>query len=113
QRVTLRGRQRQQIGEESQVLTRWRGARQQGFELPQPRLRWVVAYEPRRAAELVDKRIERAVLVIRRAEIAQAKIRLGVKPPLEGCGDARLPDAGLARNQHHLTFSHFRPCPAA
>ena len=79
QRMALRSGQRQQIGEKSHILVRRCGASQHGFELLQLGCRRIVAYETRRAAELVDEWIECAVLVIGRAEIAQAQVRLGVE----------------------------------
>ena len=79
QRVALRSRQRQQIGEERHILVRRRGAGQQGLELLQLGRGRIVAREPGRPAELVDERKQRAVLVIGRAEIAQAEMRLGVE----------------------------------
>ena len=39
----------------------------------------IVAPESRCPSELVDEGIERAVLVVRRAEIAKAEMRLGVE----------------------------------
>ena len=51
--------------------------REQRLQLVQLCLGRVVAREPGGAFELVDERIERAVLVMRRAEIAQAGMRLG------------------------------------
>jgi hypothetical protein len=71
QRVALRSRQRHEIGEECHILIREGGACQQRFELFQLGGRRVIVREPRRAAELIDERIERAVLVKGRAEIAQ------------------------------------------
>src|ERR1700720_4229832 len=62
--IMLRSRQRQQVGEQCHVLIRWCGAGQQGVELLQPRSRRIVAREPGCPGELVDERIERAVLVI-------------------------------------------------
>src|SRR5919204_5728316 len=79
QQVALRSRQRQQVGEKRHVLVRWCRAGQQGFELPQPCCGQIVAHEPRSSAELVDERKQRAVLVVRRAEVAQAEMRLDVE----------------------------------
>ena len=106
-------RQRQQIGEECHILVGRRGAGQQGLELLQPGSGRVVAREPRCPAELVDEREQRAVLVIGRAEIAQAEMRLGVEALLQCRGDARLADAGLARDQHDLAVARLgaRPAP--
>jgi hypothetical protein len=59
----------------------------------------VVAREPCRPAELVDERVERAVLVIGRAEIAQAEVRLGVEALRQCRGHARLADSGFTGDQ--------------
>src|SRR5882762_1411693 len=63
--------------------------------------------------ELVDEREQRAVLVIGRAEIAQAEIWLGVEALLQCRNDARLADAGFARDQHDLAVAGLgaRPAP--
>jgi hypothetical protein len=63
--------------------------------------------------ELNDEGVERAVLVVRRAEIAQPGIRLGTDV-LEKCRrEPRLADAGLAGNQHHPPLAGLRLLPAA
>ncbi len=65
--MALGRRQRQQVGEERRILT-WRGdGGEQGFELLQPGRGWVIARKPRRMAELVDEREQRAVLAVGRA----------------------------------------------
>ena len=51
----------------------WRGRRQQRLQLGEPHLGRVVAREAGGALELRDHRVERAVLVVRRAEVAQAR----------------------------------------
>jgi hypothetical protein len=73
----------------------------------------VVARESGGAAELVDERIERAVLVIGRAEIAQAQVWLGAEAIYQCCSDARFADAGLAGDQHDLAIPGLgaRPAP--
>ncbi len=105
--------QRQQIGEERHILLRRFGAGQQGLELLQLGRRHVVACEPGGAAELVDNGIKRAVLMIGRAEIAQAEMRLGVEALLQCRGDVRLAEASLARYQYDLTIPRLgaRPAP--
>ena len=60
------------------------------------------------AFDLADERIERAVRVLRRAEIARARVRLGRKAFHERSGQPRFADAGLAGEQHHLAFA--APC---
>jgi hypothetical protein len=55
----------------------------------------------------------RAVLVVRQAEIAQARMRLGSDVLRQGGREPRLADARFAREQHHLAFAglRFRPPP--
>src|SRR5271169_3131592 len=62
---------------------------------------------------LADDRIERAVFVLRRTEIAQLRVRLADKVTPKRCGEPRLPYAGLAAKQNHLAFARlcFRPAP--
>jgi hypothetical protein len=91
------------------------GAGEHGFELLQPGRGPVVVDEPRRMAELVDEREQRAVLMIGRAEIAQAQMRLGLELLLQCGGEARLADARFAGEQYDLTFSRpgASPTPAS
>src|SRR5215470_2265367 len=44
--------------------------------------------------------MERAVLMVRRAEIAQPLVRVAFDPAGQLCGEARLANPGLARDQH-------------
>src|SRR6516225_5504341 len=74
---------------------------------------WICRCEPGRAAELVDKREQRALLVIGRAEIAQTDMGLGLEAPFQLCSDARLADAGLAGDQHDLAVSGLGAGPAS
>jgi hypothetical protein len=77
----------------------------QGLELLQLG-RWrVVACEASRSAKLVDERMERTVLVVGRAEVAQAQTRLGMKALLQCRGHARLAEAGFTRDQHDLAVA--------
>ena len=61
---------------------------------------------------LADDRIERAVGVLRRTEIAQARVRLSSEAFQKRCREPRLADAGLAGKQHHLAFAALRLRPA-
>src|SRR6516225_5359354 len=63
--------------------------------------------------ELVDKRIERAVTAIGRAEIAQMEMWLGAKVLLQFRGDTRLADAGLTRDQNDLAVPGLGARPTA
>jgi hypothetical protein len=61
------------------------------------------------ALYLAHDRIKRAVRVLRRAEIAQARVRLGGEAFQQRGGEPRFPDAGLAGEQDHLAFARLRP----
>src|SRR5271166_4830181 len=64
------------------------------------------------AFELADDRMERAVGMLRRAEIAQARVRLAGEMFHELRRQPRFADAGLAREQHDLTFARLRQRPS-
>ena len=86
---------------------------QQRIELVELRLRRVVVRQCSGAFHLADDRIKRAVGVLRRAEIAQARVRFSSEAfQQRGC-EPRLADTGLAREQHHLSFTGLcsRPAP--
>src|SRR5215831_20943669 len=57
--------------------------------------------------------MECAVLVVRRAEIAQARVSFGAVPLYDGLGNAGLADPGLARDEHHATFASLGLLPTA
>ena len=65
------------------------------------------------ALHLADDRIKRAVGVLRRAEIAQARVRLGSEAFQQRGRQSRLADTRLAGEQHHLAFAGLclRPAP--
>ena len=65
-----------------------------------------------RAFHLADDRIERAVRVLRGAEIAQAHVRLGGDAFQQRRREPRFADTGLAGEQHHLAFTRLCPRPA-
>jgi hypothetical protein len=56
--------------------------------------------------------MERTVLVVGRAEVAQAQTRLGTKALLQCRGDAGLAEAGFARDQHNMAVARLGACPA-
>ena len=62
---------------------------------------------------LADDRIERAVSVLWRAEVAQPHVRLGSEAFKQRGGESRFADPSLAREQHHLAFAGLRLRPAA
>ena len=65
------------------------------------------------AFHLTDDRIKGAVGVLRRAEIAQARVRFAGEAFHERRSKPRLADTCLAGKQHHLTFAALclRPAP--
>jgi hypothetical protein len=67
--------------------------------------------EPGSAFQLANDWEERAVSVLRGAEIAQTDVRLGSEAFQQCGGQSRLSDAGFARQQHDLTLAAlcFRP----
>ena len=105
-------RQRQHFGKQRRVLA-WRKAlRQQGIELVELRLRGVVVRKSSGTLHLADDRIKRAVGVLRRAEVAQARVRLGSEAFQQRSRQSRLADARFTGEQHHLTFAGLRLRPA-
>ena len=73
----------------------------------------VVPFEARGALELADDRMERAVGVMGRAEVAQAEVRLAGNSFEQRRAEARLADAGLAREQDDAARAALRLLPAA
>ena len=111
--VAVAGRQRQQLGQEGHVLRGRRGRRQQRLQLGEPRLGRVAAREPGRALEPRDHRVERAVPVVRRAEVAQGDVPLLGQVLLEGGEQPRLADPGLAGQQDDPALAALGLLPAA
>ncbi|HKN29675.1 MAG TPA: hypothetical protein VJY34_18025 [Roseiarcus sp.] len=85
--------------------------REQRVELVEPGLGVVLARKPRRPRHVADGRIERAVDVLRRAEVAHPHMRLARQPLEERRRQPRLADAGLAGDEHDLPFARFRLVP--
>jgi len=112
QRPPFRRRQRQQIGEQRHILVGRRGAGEQGLELLPLGRRSIVTGESGRVGELLDKREQRAVLVVRRTEIAQPEMRLAAEPLFQRRCNARLANAGLAGDQHELAVAGLGARPA-
>src|SRR5215831_7673153 len=100
-RVALAGRDRQQGSEERNGFRNGRG-RQYGFKLVELRLGRVLGGEAGGAPQLHDKGVQDAVAVIRRALIAQPRVRLVRDLGGELGAEPRLADAGLAREQDDL-----------
>src|SRR5207247_243022 len=63
--------------------------------------------------ELRNERVERAVCMVRLAEVAKAHMRLALELDQEALGDARLADAGLAGEQHDPTLAGLGLIPTA
>jgi hypothetical protein len=84
----------------------------QSLKLAELGLGRVVAREARRALQEADHRVERAVGVMRRAVVAERRVRLVAQAPAQGPEHARLADPGLAREQHHLAVAIPGPGPA-
>ena len=105
-------RQRQHFGEQRGVLDRGRGLREHRIELVELRLRRIVVRQSGGAFHLADDRIERAVGVLRRAEIAQPGVRFAGEAFEQRRREPRFADAGLAGEQHHLAFAALRLRPA-
>ena len=62
---------------------------------------------------LTDDRIERAVRVLRRTKIAQARVRFRSEAFQQRRCQSRLADPRFTGEQHHLTFAALRFRPAA
>src|SRR6516225_11968138 len=104
--------QRQQLHQQRDVAGLGR-RREQRRQLVEFCLWPVVARETGSTFELSDHRIEQAVLVVRRAEIAHADMGLGFDVLGKCSGEARPAGAWLAGEQHHSSFAAFRLLPAA
>ena len=108
-----RVRQRQQLGQQLDFGIGPRIGRQQPTQLVELPVGAVLALEAGGAFELSDERVERAVLVIWRAEIAHAGMRFPGEPVVQRAEEARLADPCFAAQQHDLTLARNRPLPAA
>ena len=111
-RETIAAGHRQQLHEQGDVAGLGRRPEQRR-ELVQFCLGPIVARETGGAFELNDDGIERAVLMMRRAEIAQAGMGLGSDVLGERRREPRLADARLAGDQHHPSLAALRLLPAA
>src|SRR6516225_9037050 len=111
-RETVAAGQGQQLHQQRDVAGRGRRCEQRR-QLVEFCLGPVVPDEPGAAFELGDERIERAVLMMRRAEIAQAGVGLGSDVLGKCRREPRLADARLARDQHHPSFAALSLLPAA
>ncbi len=99
-----RGRQRQQVRQQREILLR-RSRRQQRLELSQFRGSIVLPLEARGASGLRNDRMERAVPVVRRAQVTPPGMRLRLEAIFQRGGEARLADALLAAEQDDASFA--------
>src|SRR6516164_2739162 len=78
--------------------------------LPRPRI--IVTRKARGVLQMTDEGVEGAVLVMRRAEIAQAPMRLLRDAFFHRFGQPRFADARLSRDQHDPPVAGFGLFPA-
>ena len=109
--IAVAGRDRQQIGEQRRVLGFLGTMHHHALELGQSAFRAVVAGEARDPLDLGDEGMERRALLVLRAEIAQPDRRLRFDLVQQHGRQARLADARLARQQHHLPRAALRLAP--
>src|ERR1700730_1820386 len=96
--------QRQQVGDQRDLVVVASARRDQGRELAELLLGNVVVR---------DEGMERAVLVVRRAEIAQPGVRLAFEALAQRRAQPRFADARLARQQYDLPLTRIGALPAA
>ena len=109
---TIAAGQRQQLHKQRDVADLARRPKQRP-QFIQLCLRPVIAGETGGAFELGDEGIERAVLMVGRAEIAQASMRLGSDLLGKRDREPRLADARLAGEEHYAPLAGLRLPPAA
>ena len=102
----------QQFGKEDHVRDWRRSLCEQRLQLVELGLGRIVALKPGGSFELHDCRVESAVLVVWRAEVAQSDVRLIEQPLCERNAQARLSNTRLTRQQHDPPFTLLRLCPA-
>src|SRR5215472_7931123 len=94
-RETVTAGKRQHLADQREVA-RFRPVAEQRLQLAELCCIRVVTSESRGAFQLANKRVECAVLIVRRAEIAQSGMWLGLYVLRQRRGQARLADPGLA-----------------
>ena len=111
--VALLARDGEHRGDEADVLERAPVlSHHQPFELVELGGCRFVAVELERPFEAVDGRVEGAIDMVRRALQAQRALDLVLQALAQRIQDARLADARLSREQHHLAFAFLRESPA-
>ena len=103
---------RQQVGDEGDVLGVLARHREQHAELGQLRRGRGAALEAGGVLDLPGDGEQGAVLVVGRAEILQGGVALPRQPRHQPGGDAGFADAGLAREQDHAPFAALGLLPA-
>src|SRR5580704_12440652 len=68
--------------------------------------------EPGRPLELADEWIQRTVGMVRRAEMAQRDVGLGLEPLFKRQGNVRLTDTRLSGEHHRATFTPLGMLPS-
>ncbi len=111
--VRGRARQRQQLAQQRDIVVIFCPSGEQRPQFAELLFDRIIADKSGGVFELRDKRMERAVLVVRRAEIPQADMRLGSDILGERRRQPRLADARLAGDQHHPSLAALRLLPAA
>src|SRR6476620_7118224 len=102
-RIPLASRDRQQRGKKWRYGLNPRCAhREERFQLVEALLRGIVCLEPRGSLQLGDERTKRAVGVVGRALVTQARVRLAGDALAESRHKAGLTDPRLARDQDDL-----------
>src|SRR6266481_4530896 len=104
--VALAERDRQQRSKKRRYSLDLRCAHgEDRFQLVEALLGGLVCLEPRRSLQLGDERTKRAVGVVGRALVTQARVRLAGDALGESRRKAGLADPRLARDQHDLPFA--------
>src|SRR5215831_17534187 len=105
-RIALTERDRQQCSKKRRYSFNPRCAHgEERFQLVEALLGPIVCFERRRSLQLGDERTKRAVGVVRRALVTQARMRLADDARSESRCNARLADPRLARDQHDLPLA--------
>src|SRR6185437_3184188 len=106
--------QRKQLAQQRDVVVIPRARREQCAEFAELGFRRVVAAKPGSTFELGFEWIERAVLMVWRAEIAQPGMWLAFEVGGKCRRQPRLADTRLAGDQHHPSFAAYclLPSPA-
>ena len=102
-----------QLCDQRHVFNRRLSGGEQRSQFGEPDRRRVRVSEAGRSLHLRDHRIERAVLMVRRAEIAQPNVRFSGDPLSQRLRKAGLAHARFSGNQHHPSVPGLRLRPAA